>query len=475
MAPGAIAKPKGKNNKADSSKTISKNKVGKADYGKTATVAQRKKDVQVAIRKATVVLDEYHKQVKEQQSQLDELTKSYNNGEHPEHKDEYERVKAELEKSSATLAASEANLQNLRGEEMQLETMEGVEQTLPANSKDSEPTGSDLPGSDPNGSLFVNSDPAGFTGQPGHSFGSSFRSFADSPGGPPDINLIDEEGKKSTPEPPSERDPDDEGLFTLDDFKKATGRDDDGEVAAWRQQGYSKPIIIRYGPPNAHRYERSTSARSGLAINEEETPQFGPDHRLGDVKVNKKFVRRMHEFKGIQGVAFDGPIEGMKPKQPGEKGRKFPRTELWVKWEIDGEIERRWEVRASIKHLWPNPGQCDEYIYIVAQYHAERHQQWLDGQRQVKEKSPTPLPANIFQGGLKASPGLNKSTPGGPGEAPLKTEGNGSSPTQTITSDKMSMKDWKEEYFTIMDLEPTEMTAEEKHEMMEAWRVYKNS
>lgn len=78
-----------------------------------------------------------------------------------------------------------------------------------------------------------------------------------------------------------------------------------------------------------------------------------PCHRLGDAKVGKKFVRRMHEFKGIQGVAFDGLIEGVMPKQYGERGRKY---ELWAKWERNRWRDRKeGEVRASIKHLWPNP------------------------------------------------------------------------------------------------------------------------
>ena len=312
--------------------------------------------------------------------------------------------------------------------------------------------------------MFVSTDSAG-------PFDSSADPPASPPADPPVINLVDEEG---VTQPTTEGDPDDAGLFTLDDFKVATGRSDDGEVAAWRTQGYSKPIIIQYGPPNARRYERSTSARSGLAINEKEAAEFGPDHRLGDVKVDKKYVRRMHEFKGILGEAFDGPIEGLMPKEHGEKNRKFPRTEVYVKWEIDGEIKRVWEVRASIKHLWPNPRQCDEYIYITAQHHAEQHQKWLNGERQAREKSPTPSPAMI----KLLSGGKSKQLLGGPGGRPIKTEEGGdgeNSSIKTATSKKMSLEDWKKEYFEEMLLEPNEMTEEEKSEMRDAWKAYKSA
>jgi hypothetical protein len=68
--------------------------------------------------------------------------------------------------------------------------------------------------------------------------------LTDAPAGPPVINLIDEEGKEGSPVPTTKEDSEDAGLFTFSNFKKALGIEDDGEVAVWRKQGYSKRIII---------------------------------------------------------------------------------------------------------------------------------------------------------------------------------------------------------------------------------------
>ncbi|KAH6662698.1 hypothetical protein B0J14DRAFT_662548 [Halenospora varia] len=268
-------------------------------------------------------------------------------------------------------------------------------------------TSNDKPEAPTTSLLFVGSDEPSSNSQQGHTpgpplsrFGNPIPNFLASPSpnpipntftsppaDPPVIKVVDEEGAPQVLAADEIPD-DDAGLFTPEDNKVVTGRSDNGVVIAWRQQGYSKQVIIRYGPKNSPKYEFSTKAKAGIPFDEIMTPQKGPEHRFGDKKINRKFVRQWNEFKGVLGLAYNCQLEDLKPRKlSGEK--KYPKVEIFVKWTILGKVHRVWEVPLSIKHMWPSPNQCKEYIYNTACDHNTKHQAWQSGKRAGREASPT--------------------------------------------------------------------------------------
>ncbi|KAH6675987.1 hypothetical protein B0J14DRAFT_561677 [Halenospora varia] len=94
-------------------------------------------------------------------------------------------------------------------------------------------------------------------------------------------------------------------------------------------------------PTTSSLYERSTKAKAGIPFDEKTTPQTGPDHRFGDEKIGRKFVRQWNDFKGVLGVAYNCPLKDLMPRKVSGK-KTYPRLEIWVKWTIDGKIHRVW-------------------------------------------------------------------------------------------------------------------------------------
>ncbi|KFY31399.1 hypothetical protein V493_01139 [Pseudogymnoascus sp. VKM F-4281 (FW-2241)] len=112
-------------------------------------------------------------------------------------------------------------------------------------------------------------------------------------------------------------------------------------------RGTSKPVIVAYGPKNARIYKRSTVYRESNIIGED-AKQFGPDHRFRDETINGKkggkLIRKPREFKGIIGVAYNCHVGELALKAPRKKNdppspRKLG-VDVWVKWEINGKVER---------------------------------------------------------------------------------------------------------------------------------------
>ncbi|PVH67301.1 hypothetical protein DL98DRAFT_662688, partial [Cadophora sp. DSE1049] len=320
---------------------------------KSGSKDARKREVKGKIQKTTTSVEAHRKEISAKKRQLEELSKTNHDGAKPEEKEEYNNLKAEVAKLDEELMEWEGELENLNKEDMDID-------------KESQANG------DGDG-LFV---------PPVEASGSSNR-----PNGTPLVNLTEPDGKSNplnTGEPS-----DDEALFTPAQAMEATGQSHGGKIVAWREQDRSKPVIVRYGPQNAAKYERSTAAKESNDFDERVTEQFGPDHRLGDQKVAKKFVRKRRELLGIAGLAYNCALKDLEPREKGETRRVAP-LEIWVKWEIGGVIQKTWEVRSSIRHLFSSPKKCDVYIYEAAKWHAARHEEWQNGQREAKDRSPTP-------------------------------------------------------------------------------------
>ncbi|KAH6664014.1 hypothetical protein B0J14DRAFT_569966 [Halenospora varia] len=334
-------------------------------------------------------------------------------------------------------------------------------------------TSNDKPEAPTTSSLFVGSDEPSSNSQQGHTSGpplSKFGNpipnlfpspppnpipnplatppFANPPAGPPVINLVDEEGAPQAPATDEDPDDDDAGLFTPEQNKVVTGRSDDGAVVAWRQQGYSKQVVVRYGPKNSPRYERSTKAKAGIPFDEKTTPQTGPDHRFGDEKIGRKFVRQWNDFKGVLGVAYNCPLKDLMPRKVSGK-KTYPRLEIWVKWTIDGKIHRVWEVPSSIKHIWPNPTQCEEYLYNVACDHDKKHRAWQSGQREGREASPSP------------GPEMDRLMPTGP-QVTIKPEVHESSGIPPTKTERERMFEYKNMWCELKAIDSENLTTQQE-------------
>ena len=281
----------------------------------------RKQEVTEKLGKITDKVKKRRTEVATKERRLDELHESHNDSSKPEEKAEYENLEEEFYKLRGELMEWETELVNLKKEEKDLDV-----DTIMDSSGAKE--------SDSGGELFV---------------GSSSNNTTQ----PPQIDLTGPNGK-SNPLIIGDSD-DEEAVFTPAQAREATGQSHDGKIVAWRQQDRSKPVIVRYGPQNAAKYERSTAAKEGNDFDEEETEEFGPDHRLGDQKVAKKFVRKRRELLGIAGLAYNCDLKDLEPREKGETRRVAP-LEIWVRWEISGAIHKTWEIRSSFRQ--PQEGRC---------------------------------------------------------------------------------------------------------------------
>jgi hypothetical protein len=275
----------------------------------------------------------------------------------------------------------------------------------------------------------------------------------------PGITVTKPEG---TQQSGSDEDPEDAGLFTPEQNKVVTGRSDDGEIVAWKKQGYSKQVIIRYGPKNSPKYERSTKFKAGIPFDENTTQQFGPDHRFGDEKIGKKYARQWGDFKGFFAVVYNCPLQELSPRVTGEK-RKYPRIELGTKWSINGVFHRVFEVPSSVKHIWPNPFDCEEYIYNTAVDHDMKYQLWLKGQREGRDASPTP------------SPQMNRLMPKGPqvtgkGIKTEKDESNGIPPPK-VDNEEERMLQFRRQWAGMQKpkLDPENLSMKQQMKFLNAW------
>ncbi|KAH8674406.1 hypothetical protein BGZ60DRAFT_429415 [Tricladium varicosporioides] len=282
----------------------------------------------------------------------------------------------------------------------------------------------------------------------------------------PVIDLVDEMGEPQPLASVEDLDDDDAGLFTPEQNKVVTGRVDDGIVVAWRQQGYSKQVIIRHGPKNSPKYECSTKVKAGIPFDEKTTPQTGPDHRFGDEKIDRKFIRQYNEFKGMLGVAYNCPLEDLRPRKV-SGNKRYPRVQMLVKWEIKSEVLRVWEVVSSVKHIWPSPTQCEEYIYNVACDHHKKHQAWLSGEREGRDATPTP------------GPDTNMLMPTGPQVItqiikPEQHESSGTPLTNIASSDEARMLQFRQQWAALQKpkLDPENLSMKQQFTFLNAWNEW---
>ncbi|KFY62930.1 hypothetical protein V497_02149, partial [Pseudogymnoascus sp. VKM F-4516 (FW-969)] len=331
------------------------------DKSRAARTKYREKQKSEAIQKAKKVADAAAKEASNLNSlreKVKELQKKYDDGKHPEFKDEYQKASKDLTASTAKVNEMQIVLKKVQKEadtEMgDADAEEGVQKSLFVDDHSSE-TGETFLESVEKHTSLLGPDNTNVTGQNGNK-------RAETPGpdrGTPDFG-------KWTPEEEDKYNID--SGFTPVQARKTAGLETDGKIVAWAKHNNSKPVIVAYGPRNSRKYKRSTAYRESDFLDESNTKKFGPGHRFGDEKgEDMKLIRKPHEFISILGVAFNCPVEELKPKAPKKKGEdtvRSPRVDIWVRWEINGEVKDSWEVRSSIKHLFRSF--CDLYIYEAA-------------------------------------------------------------------------------------------------------------
>ncbi|KFY02411.1 hypothetical protein O988_02174 [Pseudogymnoascus sp. VKM F-3808] len=255
--------------------------------------------------------------------------------------------------------------------------------------------------------------------------------------------------------------------FTPVQARQTAGLETDGKIVAWAKHNNSKPVIVAYGPRNSRKYKRSTAYRESDFLDESNTKKFGPGHRFGDEKgEDMKLIRKPHEFISILGVAFNCPVEELKPKAPKKKGEasvRSPRVDIWVRWEINGEVKDSWEVRSSIKHLFRSF--CDLYIYEAAVHFEGQYNAHIDGKRTAEDRSPTPLPrAPAVAMQIK---GENQDVDLTAPEIQIMNE---QGAVKKVSSTMLSpIKQYRAEWCDLKDIEPKKMTTEDDANFKLAW------
>ena len=100
-----------------------------------------------------------------------------------------------------------------------------------------------------------------------------------------------------------------------------------------------------------------------------------------------------------------------------------------------------------------SPKKADAYIFEAAKWHAARHQEWQNGQREAKDRSPTPVPNS----GLSPTP-----EPKQP-EVKVEGESNGNPLAATNSSavsksvKRAAMLQYQEQWCDLKGIEPENM------------------
>ena len=435
-------------------------KAGEAKSGSRAGHAAKKEKVSIAekeirkrqanlkLKQVTDKLQELRNQDERLKNKLKQLRKTYNDGANPQVKDELHKLKIEVDMSGDKLMKFENELKSATREveeadEMDVDTDIKKEEEVPEEN-----------------SLFV---------PPAPNLSSS-----------PNINVTEPDGTRSSPisfhasspSPSPSVDSEEEYLFTPQEARKNAGLQTDGKMVAWRKHGTSTRVIVAYGPRNSRKYLRSTLYQESNVL-DEDAVQFGPGHRLGDEKLDRKYVRKPSEFKGILAVAFNGPVESLIPKEKVARRRgeatprrdPYPVVEIKVRWNINGDVQDTWEVRTSISHLFPSF--CDLYIYQAAVHGENQYNAWRAGERASEDRSPTPA-----------------LVPQTPSTSPASSESRIKDETQPVnlmlvpqlpssTTKASPMKQYLSEWCELKEIDPKSMDAQADAYFNLAWKLVK--
>ncbi|KFY95250.1 hypothetical protein V500_02868 [Pseudogymnoascus sp. VKM F-4518 (FW-2643)] len=446
--------------------------------------AKRRAEIATKIKESNTNLAELVTSNTRLKVKLQELVKLHDNGASPQFKKELDALEIEVDKSNKVVTGFRTILKNAIEEKDEFDKMDVDTASLFLEEGDDD---SDGPSSRPNPAQGEQQAPAENASVTGN---THLGAVVDSP--PPSsptrvkqepANEVDttDFGRWT----PAEEDEENVIIMTPEEARKAAGLDTDGTIVAWAKTGISKPVIVRYGPRNARMYRRSTAFRESDFLDESKTQKFGLKNRKGDIKGDDgKLIRKVHEFKGIIGVAFNCPVEDLAPKVKIKKEKKeegdppsppaprYPRTEVLVRWEIAGKVTECWEVRSSIKHLFSSF--CDQYIYRAALLAEKQYNEWKDGKRKSEDRSPTPAPRPW---GSVPPPAGNQavdlaSVAAEPAQkVQFKIEGGADNPPTATTLSPM--KRYQALWCELNDVDPQNMDEETKAKFLVTWDLIK--
>ncbi|KFY97250.1 hypothetical protein V498_02181 [Pseudogymnoascus sp. VKM F-4517 (FW-2822)] len=358
--------------------------------------AKRRAEIATKIKESNTNLAEIVTFNTKLKAKLQELVRLYDNGASPQFKKELDALEIEVNTSNKVVTGYQTTLKKAIEEKDEFDKMDVDTASLFLEEGENDSDGASSSSDPAQGEQQA---PAGDTPVTGD---THLGADVDSPPPSSPTPLKQEPAEAGTTDfgrwTPAEED--ENNLITPQQARAAAGIATDGTIVAWAKTGFSKPVIVRYGPRNARKYMRSTAFRESDFLDESQTPKFGPKYRKGDEKdEDGQLIRKSHEFKGMVAVAFNCPVAELAPKvkikkekdgPPSPPSPRYPRTEVLVRWEIAGEVHECWEVRSSIKHLFSSF--CDQYIYQVALLGEKQYNAWKAGERKSEDRSPTPAP-----------------------------------------------------------------------------------
>jgi hypothetical protein len=190
---------------------------------------------------------------------------------------------------------------------------------------------------------------------------------------------------------------DDEDLLTLADATLMAAQSQNMEVEGYLEKGRCTMIVARCGPRNAADYLIQSQSQLMVPFDKENSVDLSsPDHRLGEQKKGKVYLRTYANIVSIQGIVWKrsglgNDLDAIKPKGPGET-RRFPQTLVLIKWLYNGTHVKSFETRTTFRRICPmEPALADKFIYEAAARQIARHEKWKQGELPGLERSPTPF------------------------------------------------------------------------------------
>ncbi|KAM0321480.1 hypothetical protein ACHAQA_010094 [Verticillium albo-atrum] len=168
------------------------------------------------------------------------------------------------------------------------------------------------------------------------------------------------------------------------------------QTVGWGKGQTGTFYINRHGKKGASKYRLESLAESAeyedREKNEEDPHKVtNSENRYGDKKLpNGKWKYTKRHIIGIWGVAWECPVgcgDDLNLINP-DVVDKWPTTYVLIMWDIDGQREKVWETRSSLRSRWTKKG-ADAAIYEAACEAEDRYTEAETGARPASSRSPS--------------------------------------------------------------------------------------
>ncbi|TGO32406.1 hypothetical protein BHYA_0321g00130 [Botrytis hyacinthi] len=205
-----------------------------------------------------------------------------------------------------------------------------------------------------------------------------------------------------------------DGEDPLDIWTPGTARRNNGlgdqkpNFIGFKRSGFGCQVLTQIGPQNASSYRMEKEKDAEVAVDLAKHPDKNLlRQRLGDSKDEDSgiFTYRKVHAQTIQGIAplidgkkiaFDASwqeiLAELTPNKP-KKTRPID-VQILIKWLKENDsgnkvYEKSWETRTTVRRIWGHE-KGDKAIYDAFEYQETRYAQYLNGEREARERSPTP-------------------------------------------------------------------------------------